>query len=256
MTKTSPRKILILGALSAMALASARRFAAQGASFVLTGRNDEALEREAADLRARGAVAVSTEALDLANTTDFDGLMARASTKMGGLDTVLVFYGLLGDQETAETSPEHAALIVDVNFTSATQWVLAASRALEAEAGGNGVLITASSVAGDRGRRSNYVYGAAKAGLSVLMQGLAHKWAALPNAPRAVNLKLGFVDTPMTDGLPKGGPLWAKPDDIAQTVEKAVTKKIGPTVYAPYFWRFIMLIIRATPAFVFNKVNL
>lgn len=256
MTQTFPRKIVILGALSAMAAASARRLAEQGAGFVLAGRDADKLEREAADLTARGASQVAVEALDLTETTGCDAMFARAAETLGGLDTVLVFYGVLGDQAQAERDPAHAAVILDVNFSSAAHWVLAAARALETQAGKDGVLLTASSVAGDRGRRSNFVYGAAKGGLSILMQGLAHKWAAQDNAPRAVNLKLGFVDTPMTDGLPKGGPLWASPDDIAQVVDRAVAGRGGPTLYAPWFWRWIMLAIRMTPAAIFNKVNL
>ncbi len=256
MTDTrSPRKVLILGALSAMAAATARRLAAQGSDFVLTGRKADALEREANDLKARGAASVAIQVIDLVDTSRCDEVMEQAFEAMGGLDTVLVFYGILGDQAQAETDPQEAERIIAVNYTSAVHWVMAAARALEAHAGPAGVLLTASSVAGDRGRRSNFVYGSAKAGLSVLMQGLAHKWAAQENAPRAVNLKLGFVDTPMTDGIEKGGPLWAKPDDLAAIAERALTKG-GPNVYAPWFWRFIMLAIRVTPSFVFNKVNL
>lgn len=256
MTETrSSRKVLILGALSAMAAATARRLAAQGAEFVLTGRKADALEREANDLKARGAGSVSIQVIDLLETSRCDAVMDLAVEAMGGLDTVLVFYGILGDQAQAETDPQEAERIIAVNYSSAVHWVMAAARALEAHAGSSGVLLTASSVAGDRGRRSNFVYGSAKAGLSVLMQGLAHKWAAQDNAPRAVNLKLGFVDTPMTDGIEKGGPLWAKPDDIAAIAERALVKG-GPNVYAPWFWRFIMLAIRVTPSFVFNKVNL
>lgn len=256
MTDTNARKTFVLGALSAMATASARRLAGSGSSFVLAGRDAEQLEREADDLRARGARSVSVEALDLTDMTRCDDVLERAAEAMGGLDTVLLFYGVLGDQDRAEREPEHAATILDVNFTSAAHWVLASARALETHAGSRGVLVTASSVAGDRGRRSNFVYGAAKGGLSVLIQGLSHKWAAAEGAPRAVNLKLGFVDTPMTDGVNKGGPLWAKPDDIAEIVERAVRKPGGPTVYAPWFWRWIMLAIRTTPAAIFNKVNL
>ncbi|WP_291843461.1 SDR family NAD(P)-dependent oxidoreductase [Maricaulis sp.] len=256
MTETrSPRKVLILGALSAMAAATARRLADRGSDFVITGRNADALERAAKDLKARGAASVAIQTLDLLETGSADAVMAQAVEAMGGLDTVLVFYGILGNQAQAETDPQEAERIIAVNYSSAVHWVMAGARALEAQSGPNRVLLTASSVAGDRGRRSNYVYGSAKAGLSVLMQGLAHKWAAQENAPRAVNLKLGFVDTPMTDGIEKGGPLWAKPDDIAAIAERALTKG-GPNVYAPWFWRFIMLAIRGTPAFVFNKVNL
>lgn len=255
-TSNGPRKVIVLGALSGMAVASARRFAEDGASLFLVARRGEALEREAADLKARGAASVTCSIQDLTDTADCDALYANASEAMGGLDTILVFYGVLGDQAEAERNPAEAARIVDTGYTSVVHWVLAGARRLEDEkTGRRGVLLTASSVAGDRGRRSNFVYGSAKAGLSVLMQGLDHKWVADADAPRAVNLKLGFVDTPMTDGLPKGGPLWAQPDDIAAIVHKAADTGKS-TIYAPWFWRFIMLAIRMVPRFVFARVNL
>ena len=205
MTDNPARKIVILGALSAMAVQSARRFAAEGASFTLVARDTALLEREAQDLSARGAARVDVVAADLTDTRDADGLLRRAADSMGGLDTVLLFYGVLGDQARAEADADHAETIIAVNYSSAAHWVLAAARVLETMEGPNRVLLTASSVAGDRGRRSNFVYGSAKAGLSVLMQGLAHKWAAMPDAPRAVNLRLGFVDTPMTAGVMRRG---------------------------------------------------
>lgn len=252
--EATPRKILILGALSAIAIASARRLAPAGTSFVLVARNEAALKREAADLIARGAAQAETIALDLAEPGDRDALVAKAAKLMSGLDTVWLFYGYLGDQATAETDLDEAGRIIAVNYASAAQWILASVPHLE-KAGRRGVLITASSVAGDRGRRSNYVYGSAKAGISVLMQGLAHKWAGRSDAPRAVNLKLGFVDTPMTDGFEKSGPLWASPQIIATYVERACHKG-GPVLYAPWFWRLIMLAVRLTPDMIFRRVNL
>ena len=118
---------------------------------------------------------------------------------------------------------------------------------------GRGALVAVSSVAGDRGRQSNYAYGAAKGGLALFVQGLAHSLAA-SNA-RAVALKPGFVDTPMTEGLKKGGPLWAKPEAIAEAVRRAAERG-GPIQYAPGFWRWIMLAIRSAPAFVFHRTRL
>ncbi len=249
------RKILVLGALSAVARASARRLAERGGSFFLIARDGDGLEREAADLRVRGAGKVVVLAHDLTATSVCDEILDRARAELDGLDTILLFYGVLGDQQRANREPEEAARIIDVTYTSAAQWVLAGARALEDHVGPRGVLVTASSVAGDRGRRSNFVYGSAKAGLSVLMQGLAHKWAGAERAPRAVNLKMGFVDTPMTDGVRKGGLLWAQPEAIAQIVDQSLENGSG-TVYAPWFWRWIMLAIRLTPDFIFKRVNL
>jgi decaprenylphospho-beta-D-erythro-pentofuranosid-2-ulose 2-reductase len=251
------RRIIVLGALSAIAEASCRRLAEQGADFVLLARDATRLEAVAADLRARGASKVVARALDLATAADQAQAVLRDSAQaLGGVDAVLVFYGLLGQQAQAETDLAAARAIIDVNFTSAALWSLAAAETLEAApAGRRPVLLLISSVAGDRGRQSNYVYGAAKGGLSILAQGLAHRFAKTANGPRAVLMKLGFVDTPMTDGLPKGGPLWASPDKVANDIVKAMDRG-GPIVYSPWFWRWILLAIRLTPAAVFHKTKL
>jgi NAD(P)-dependent dehydrogenase (short-subunit alcohol dehydrogenase family) len=164
---------------------------------------------------------------------------------------ILLAYGVLTDQARAEHEPAYAAEQLGINFTSAAGWSLVAADLLEAQ--NAGVLIVIGSVAGDRGRQSNYAYGAAKAGLGVLVQGIAHRLA--PGHARAVLVKPGFIDTPMTAHLPKGGPLWAKPETIAKVIRKAADRG-GPIVYAPWFWRFILLIIRVVPAAVFHRTKL
>jgi NAD(P)-dependent dehydrogenase (short-subunit alcohol dehydrogenase family) len=115
-----------------------------------------------------------------------------------------------------------------------------------------GALIAIGSVAGDRGRRSNFIYGACKGGLARLVEGIAHKLA--PLGARAVIVKPGFIDTPMTAAFEKGLP-WAKPEAVAAVIVRA-SEASGPVVYAPGFWRFIMLVIRHLPVFVFNKLNI
>jgi decaprenylphospho-beta-D-erythro-pentofuranosid-2-ulose 2-reductase len=248
------RKIIILGALSAIGEATCRRLAKEGASLALFGRDAGRLKAVADDLKVRGAGGVHIFARDLAEAGDADAALAAASAAMGGADAVLLFYGVLGEQAKAETDPAHAAQLLQVNFTSAALWMLAGQRLLEkSHAPGRTTLLAVSSVAGDRGRRSNFIYGAAKGGLSILMQGLAHKSAG--KGVRAVAVKLGFVDTPMTAGVAKGGPLWATADQAAAAIVRAMEKG-GPIVYAPWFWRWIMLAVRATPAAIFNKVNL
>ena len=250
---THAQHYVILGATSGIAVATARRLAQQNCKLTLLARNADALQEVASDLSVRGASEVNSIPSDLAAEKDQASVIKSISEQHGQIDGMLIFYGILGDQSQAETDIEHARSIMHVNFNSAAEWVLAGAQTMEAQ--GSGVMLAVSSVAGDRGRRSNFVYGASKAGLSVLMQGLAHKWAAKSSKLRAVNMKLGFVDTPMTAHIEKGGPLWAQPDDIAKVIEKALTKG-GPNVYAPWFWRWVMLAIRVTPGFVFNKVNL
>lgn len=245
------KKIIILGALSAVAVATARRFAAQGASLALAARRTDELNILATDLRARGGSTVVSFPGDLAAASDptqaLDGMIAA----LGGVDIIVIAYGALTDQPRAATDLDYARDQLNTNFTSAGLWALAAARRLEEQ--NKGVLIVIGSVAGDRGRASNYVYGAAKAGLAVLTQGLAHRLAA--GGARAVIIKPGFIDTPMTAHLPKGGPLWAKPEAIAAVIEQA-SQKSGPVVYAPWFWRFVLLIIRLVPAFVFHRTKL
>jgi decaprenylphospho-beta-D-erythro-pentofuranosid-2-ulose 2-reductase len=244
------KRVVILGALSSVAIATARHYAAQGAALALAARREDELSVLAADLAIRGAAKAATFPLDLAQADPAASLAAMANA-LGGADVILLAYGALTDQARAEADLDYAAAQLRTNFTSAAGWCLAAANRLAAQDAG--VLVVIGSVAGDRGRQSNYVYGAAKAGLGVLAQGIAHRLAA--GGARAVLIKPGFIDTPMTAHLPKGGPLWAKPEAIAQVIVKAADQG-GPVVYAPGFWRFILLIIRAVPAGVFHRTKL
>jgi short-subunit dehydrogenase len=251
---TNPLRVIILGATSAIAEATARLYAQEKACLLLAGRNGERLNQISADLLARGATSAPVEALDLGQIGVAAEALDRMIGTLGGVDHVLLFYGILGEQSRTNTDQDHVAEILSVNFTSAAQWCMASAARLEAQ--GHGSLVVIGSVAGDRGRQSNYVYGAAKAGLATLVQGIAHRMAIrTPKGPRAVVVKPGFVDTPMTAGMKKGGPLWAQPAAIASVVRKAADKG-GPIVYAPWFWRFILLVIRLIPAPIFHKVPL
>lgn len=243
-------RMIVLGALSAVAIATARHYAADGANLMLAGRRADELALLAADLAARGAARVETTAIDLADADAATALPALVAA-LGGVDIILLAYGTLTDQSRAETDATYAATQLQTNFLSAAGWCLAAANILQAQRAG--ALIVLGSVAGDRGRRSNYVYGAAKAGLGTLVQGIAHRLAG--SGARAVLIKPGFIDTPMTAHLPKGGPLWAKPDAIAAVIAKAAGGN-RPIVYAPWFWQFILLIIRAVPAWAFHKTKL
>jgi short-subunit dehydrogenase len=251
MSASPVTRVVILGALSAIAEATARRFAADGAALVLVARDATRLKELCQDLMVRGATQAIPVALDLAAEADPAAKLTAWTDQLGGLGAVLIAYGVLTDQEKAQGSPLETGKAIDVNFTSAAMWAQAAAAILEQQR--TGVLLVIGSVAGDRGRQSNYVYGAAKAGLAALTQGIGHRLAKV--GARAVLIKPGFVDTPMTAGLKKGGPLWATPAQIADVIHKAAHSG-GPVVYAPWFWRFVMLIIRAVPAFVFHKTKL
>jgi len=252
-SETKQNRVVILGATSAMAEAVARIYAQEGAAIALAGRNAERLDIIAADLSVRGAAAVPVFALDLATAdvgTNFEAMVKA----LGGVEHVLIFYGVLGDQQQAEGDLALAEEWLRVNFTSAALWSLAAAQRLERQ--GYGSLVVVGSVAGDRGRQSNYVYGAAKAGLATLVQGIAHRFALKRGrALRAVVVKPGFVDTPMTDGLKKGGLLWATPETVAVIIRKAADRG-GPIVYAPWFWRPILWIIRFFPSALFHRLPL
>ena len=223
---------------------------ARRASFA-GGRDASRLDAVAADLRLRGAT-VETWVEDLAGPGAGKAFREMAE-RIGEVDAVSLAYGTLGDQKDAETSPESAQEILATNFTSAAAWCLEAANVLEKQ--GRGTLIVIGSVAGDRGRASNYVYGAAKSGLGVLVQGIAHRLAK--SGASAVLIKPGFVDTPMTAHIARKGPLWAKPATIGKAIIRAAGRASpAPVIYVPGFWRWIMFVIRATPSTIFHRTKL
>lgn len=247
------QRIVILGAQSAIAEATARLYAGTCATILLAGRNSDRLRQIADDLVARGAAKVVPWVADLAATERPDIVFSKMIEAIGGnVDAVMVFYGVLGNQQECAAESRVARAVLDTNFTSAALWCLAAADCIERQK--SGVLLVISSVAGDRGRQSNYVYGAAKAGLSVLVEGIAHRLA--PVGAYATVVKLGFVDTPMTAHIKKGGPLWASPDGVARTLKKIASRPTKPIVYVPWFWRPIMTVIRNVPVAVFHKTKL
>ena len=189
--------------------------------------------------------------LDLAAQIDRAAAVGEFIEQHGFPDEVLVAYGILGDQQRALTDLAQAADIINVNFTSVALWLLAIcarrdpARAL--------TLAVIGSVAGDRGRGKNFIYGSAKGGLDRFLEGLAHANAGTPL--HVLRVKPGFVDTPMTAAIKKGGPLWAKPDRVAADIDKAVARRAA-VVYTPWFWRWIMLVIRLLPRFLFNRLKI
>lgn len=245
-------RVVILGALSAIAMAMARIYAAEGAALMLVARNSERLKALADDLHARGAVLVETAALDLeAASINAPHHLSEWKQRLGGIDHVHVIYGYLGSQNKASSDAAELARITSSNYATAVQWCEATANILRQQKRGS--LVAVSSVAGDRGRQSNYAYGAAKGAIALYVQGLAHSLAG--TGARAVAVKPGFVDTPMTDGMKKGGALWANPEKIGRILRRAAEKG-GPVQYAPSIWRMIMLVIRSVPASVFHKTKL
>lgn len=244
------QKILILGATSAIAQATARLFAAEGAAFCLVGRGAERLEIVAQDLTARGAASVSCLTADLGACENHLKLIQRADAQLGGLDLALIAHGTLGDQAAGQADFAIALNELQTNFLSAVSLLTHLANLLEPR--GRGALVAISSVAGDRGRQSNYIYGAAKGGLSIFLQGLRNRLA--PAGVRVLTIKPGFVDTPMTAGFTKG-PLWVGPEVIAACIHRGLARG-REVIYAPWFWRYIMLIIRAIPERLFKRLKL
>ena len=243
-------KILILGATSAIAQAYARR-RAHGCDFVLAARREDRLAAIAADLKASGAVSAEIFVADLAAMDRIEEAANALRARFGAIDEVVVAYGVLGEQAVAENDLVQARALIDSNFTSAALWILALLKGRDENA--PLTIVGIGSVAGDRGRASNFIYGSAKAAFDQLLEGLQHKYDG--SAVRIVRVKPGFVDTPMTAGIEKGGPLWATPDRVAADIERAVAKG-RRVVYTPWFWWLIMMIIRHLPWFVFRRLKI
>lgn len=247
----TPQNIFISGASSAMAQAFARRYAVRGSRFFLLGRDASKLEIIQQDLQTRGASAVWTATADLAKAHDCEQQVAEAVRLLGSIDIALIAQGVMRPQDTLQRDAESIRENFQVNLLSAVEVATALANYFEQRKGGT--LLVISSVAGDRGRQSNYVYGASKAALSAFADGLRNR--LFRHGVTVVTVKPGFVDSPMTAQIEKGGPLWASPDKIAQDMEKTVGKG-GGVLYTPWFWRYILLIIRHVPDFMFKKMSL
>ena len=243
-------RVLIIGATSAIATAVARRYAAASARLFLVGRRMPALLALADDLRVRGAAEVDCAELDANDIASHARVIEQAWTSWNGFDRVLVAHGVLSDQPQCERSVDDALASFDTNARSVLALLLPLAARLEAQ--GSGGLAVISSPAGDRGRQSNYVYGAAKGAVTVLAAGLRHRLAS--KGVRVVTILPGFVDTPMTASFRKGA-LWASPERVAADVERAMERGFG-AVYTPWFWRWIMLVIRHVPERIFVKTKL
>lgn len=244
-------RIAVFGATSAIAQAVARVYAARGARFFLVARDAAKLEAVQADLLARGAVLSSAQAADLARIAGHRELVDAAADALAGIDVALIAHGVLPDQAQCQQSFEEAQRALDVNFTSAASLVHELVNRFEKR--GQGTVVALGSVAGDRGRQSNYVYGAAKGALALYLQGVRHRMHG--TGVRVVTVKPGFVDTPMTAAFRKGA-LWATPERVARDIVRAIDAGASREIYVPGFWRAIMALIRAVPERIFLRTRL
>ena len=245
-----PRKILVLGATSGIAEATCRIWATQGASLFLVARNAQKLAAVAADLRTRGASYVDTAVADLDNTDIHPELLTHAVNSLTGMDIAYLAHGILGDQTEAEQDFNAAAQIIYTNFmapVSLLTWL--ANFCVQRHAG---TLAVISSVAGDRGRKSNYLYGSSKAGLTVFLAGLRNRVDR--EGVHVLTIKPGPTRTPMTVAMPNSDK-FADVDSVAESIVSAIDKR-KDILYVPFQLRNIMCVVRSIPERIFNKMNL
>ncbi|WP_085907147.1 SDR family oxidoreductase [Kiloniella majae] len=244
------KKVLIIGATSAIAEATARLFAKRGDQLFLFARDQEKLATIANDLKIRGAQDVYTGVYDASIQQDNENNFEEAIKQLGGLDVLFVAHGILPDQKACEVSIDDTVKAFDINATSVFAILTHFANVFETQKKGSIAVI--SSVAGDRGRQSNYVYGAAKGAVTIFLQGLRHRLAK--SGVQVLTIKPGFVDTPMTATFDKGA-LWAQPEQIAKLIVRSLDRKKS-VIYTPWFWGAIMLIIRSVPDWIFHKTRL
>ena len=240
---------IILGATSSMARAFARAVAAEGAGVLLAGRDAEELAALAADCRLRGARAAESVAFDARDAATFGAIIERLESEEGEINAA-VFVGSMPEQAAIDLDPSLIAGVVADSFTGPARFLQMLAPLMEAR--GGGTVVGVGSVAGDRGRLGNYVYGAAKAGFATYLSGLRNRLTRAGG--HVVTVKPGFVDTAMTWGLP-GLFLVASPEAVAADLLKAVRKRRN-VIYTPFFWRYIMLIIRHIPEPIFKKMKI
>ena len=242
--------VLIIGATSAIAQEVAKLYAEKGSNLFLVARDSKKLNQVAMDLKVRGAGVVDHLSQDLLDTNQHEILIKKADEVLGCIDIALIAHGTLPDQKQCENSVDQTLQELQINFLCSVSLLTLLANYFEKQE--KGCLAVISSVAGDRGRQSNYIYGAAKGGLSIFLQGLRNRLSRTRVC--VLTIKPGFVITPMTKDFKKGI-LWAQPEQVAVNIVNAIKKRKN-VVYVPWFWRWIMVSIRAIPEGVFKRMSL
>ncbi|MBV8695077.1 MAG: SDR family oxidoreductase [Ktedonobacteraceae bacterium] len=243
-------KVMILGATSAIAHETTKCFARDSAELFLVARDEAKVTAVANDLKVRGAKRVATFVLDLSELERHQEMFDSALTTLESIDMLLIAHGTLGDQRLCEQSVAETVQQFNNNCTSVISLLTISANYFEQQR--HGCIAVISSVAGDRGRQSNYVYGTSKAAVSSFLQGVRNR--LYKAGVCVVTIKPGFVDTPMTAHLKKG-PLFASARSVGEGVYRAM-KQGSDIVYLPWFWRPIMLLIRSLPESVFKRLSL
>jgi decaprenylphospho-beta-D-erythro-pentofuranosid-2-ulose 2-reductase len=244
------QKVVILGATSGIAQEVQRLLAHNGKEMMLVGRSSERVLALKGDLMARGAGEVLTFTADLADTSTHVPILEFARSHFANFDTILLAYGTMLDQQECQRSVALASQEIETNFVSAA--ALLTVFAEHFESAGTGCIAAITSVAGDRGRRSNYVYGAAKGALSLFLQGLRSR--LYPAGVRVITIKPGPVKTAMTDKMEKSG-IFAEPEQVARDIYRAMEKRSPEILYTPRRWRLIMAVVRAIPESIFKRLS-
>ncbi|MEM0910508.1 MAG: SDR family oxidoreductase [Pseudomonadota bacterium] len=244
-------RAVIFGATSAVAEQICRIYAQDKARLLLIGRREEALKEMCDDLSIRGAVQADYLVSDLSDLSQHQTLLERIQTSINEPNLFIFANGTLPDQQECEESVDKTIEAINQNALCQISLLTMIGNTLEKRKTGSIAVI--SSVAGDRGRMSNYVYGCAKGMLTRFLQGLRHRLSK--SGVNVLDIKPGFIDTPMTAHIEPKGALWAKPEKVAQDIVKAIDSKRS-VIYTPWFWRWIMLIIVSVPDFIFKKTKL
>ena len=239
-----------MGATSAIAIATCRQLAARKASFYMVARSESKLQAVAGDLLTRGASAVTVKLIDLDDTAQHPQMLESAVAALGQIDLALIAHGVLGDQEQAQADYSFTEPILRTNLLSPVSLCTWLGNYFAAQR--RGVLAVISSVAGDRGRKSNYIYGTSKGALNIFLDGLRNRIDRC--GVQVLTIRPGFVATPMTAHLRRNA-LFAEPSTIARGIVRAIERR-KDVVYLPAVWAAIMLVIRSIPQALFKKLNM
>ncbi|KXK54593.1 MAG: short-chain alcohol dehydrogenase [Chlorobi bacterium OLB5] len=243
--------LLILGANSLIAQAAASHFAEAGHEIIFAGRKQDEPEKYANDFAIRYKCRTRAEYIDALDYPSHKKFVEDILAKTPELEYILIVFGYLGTQDKAQTDFTEAHRIIDTNFTGVVS--VCELFAAEFESLKKGNIAVISSVAGDRGRQSNYMYGSAKGGLTVYLSGLRNR--LFKSGVNVLTIKPGFVNTPMTYGMPLPKPLVASPEKVGKDIYKAMIKRKS-VIYTPFYWRWIMFVITSIPEFLFKKLKL
>ena len=242
-------KVLVIGATSAIAKATARLYADRNAELFIIGRNEERLQELMCDLQIRSTSPVGRRVLDVTKQKEHEDAIEQAYDFLEHIDVALICHGSLPDQEACESDYEMAEKEITINGLSVVSLLTLLARKLKDQR--HGILAVITSVAGDRGRQPNFVYGAAKSMVSTYLQGL--RGNLHPFNVHVVDIRPGLVDSPMTAHFKKG-PLWTAPELVATKIVSGIDSK-SHTVYVPSYWRIIMAVLRSIPEILFKRIK-